>query len=137
MGGRDVNVTADTNVLVRVFVGDDPRQGDVAKRLLERADRIALSTVALCELVWVLTRSYGIAAVDVANVIHELIGKKNVAVDRPAAEAGLAMLEAGGDFADGVIAYEGRWLGGETFVSFDRDAVRLMKATGGSARLPG
>lgn len=29
----------------------------------------------------------------------------------PAAEAGLALLEAGGDFADGVIAYEGSWLG--------------------------
>ncbi len=33
-------------------------------------------------------------------------------------------VDAGGDFADGVIAYEGRWLGGETFVSFDRKAAR-------------
>jgi len=40
-------------------------------------------------------------------------------VNRPAAEAGLALLEAGGDFADGVIAHEGRWLGAEAFVSFD------------------
>jgi len=29
-------------------------------------------------------------------------------------EAGLAILEAGGDFADGIMAYEGNWLGGET-----------------------
>lgn len=45
------------------------------------------------------------------------------------------MLEAGGDFADGAIAYEGRWLGGETFVSFDRKAVSLLMAQGQSARL--
>jgi len=44
-------------------------------------------------------------------------------------------LDAGGDFADGAIAYEGRWLGGDIFVSFDRKAVRLMEAQGDSAQL--
>ena len=59
----------------------------------------------------------------------------NIVVNRPAAEAGLALLEAGGDFADGVIAYEGNWLGAETLVSFDKKAAKLMKARGESARL--
>ena len=59
----------------------------------------------------------------------------NVTVNRPAAEAGLALLDAGGDFADGVIAYEGSWLGADAFLSFDRKAVRLMEAQGWSARL--
>ena len=59
----------------------------------------------------------------------------NVVMNRPAAEAGLAMLDAGGDFADGVIAYEGSWLGGDTFTSFDRKAVKLIQAQGESARL--
>ena len=45
------------------------------------------------------------------------------------------MLDAGGDFADGVIAYEGQWLGAETFVSFDRKAVEMLKAQGVAARL--
>jgi predicted nucleic-acid-binding protein len=56
-------------------------------------------------------------------------------VNRPAVEAGLAILEAGGDFADGAIAYEGNWLGAETFVSFDKKAVKLMEVQGMSARL--
>lgn len=43
------------------------------------------------------------------------------------------MQYAGGDFADGAIAYEGRWLGAETFVSFDRKAVEMLKARGGSS----
>jgi predicted nucleic-acid-binding protein len=59
----------------------------------------------------------------------------NVVVNRPAAEAGLAQLEAGGDFADGAIAFEGSWLGAEMFVSFDKQAVKLLKAQGQSARL--
>jgi predicted nucleic-acid-binding protein len=50
-------------------------------------------------------------------------------------DAGLISLDAGGDFADGVIAYEGKWLGGETFVSFDKEAVKLVAAQGSSARL--
>ena len=51
--------------------------------------------------------------------------------DEPAGvEAGLAMLDAGGDFADGVIAYEGRWLGAETFVSFDKKAVEMLTSAG-------
>jgi len=45
------------------------------------------------------------------------------------------VLDAGGDFADGVIAYEGNWLGGEIFVSFDKKVVALLAAHGQSARL--
>ena len=48
-------------------------------------------------------------------------------------DAGLSVLEAGGDFADGVIAFDGRWFGAETFVSFDRKAVNLLSASGISA----
>lgn len=52
-----------------------------------------------------------------------------------AAEAGLAMLDAGGDFADGVIAYEGLWLGAEMFVSFDKKAVEMLREQGVEARV--
>ena len=69
-----------------------------------------------------------------ATKSRRLINATNVAVNRPAAEAGLALLEAGGDFADGVIAYEGNWLGAEAFVSFDRKAVELVEAQGHAAR---
>jgi len=50
-------------------------------------------------------------------------------------DAGLSMLKAGGDFADGLIAYEGNWLGGDTFVSFDKQAVSLLSPQGKQARL--
>jgi transposase len=36
-----------------------------------------------------------------------------------------------------VIAYDGNWLGGDTFVSFDKRAVSLIARQGESARLLG
>ena len=59
----------------------------------------------------------------------------NVVMNRPAIEAGLSVLDAGGDFADGVIAYEGDWLGAEEFVSFDAKAVAVLQSQGSRARL--
>jgi predicted nucleic-acid-binding protein len=129
-----MKITADTNVLVRAFLEDHPQQSKVAQAALSKAELIALTTATLCEFVWVL-RSYKIAPSDVATTIRALINGENVAVNRPAAEAGLALLDVGGDFADGVIAYEGRWLGADIFVSFDKKAIRLIESDGGSARL--
>jgi predicted nucleic-acid-binding protein len=84
---------------------------------------------------FVLLRVYGLQPSDAAAAIRALLAAANVEVNRPAVEAGLSVLEAGGDFVDGVIAYEGNWLGGETFVSFDKKAVALLTAQGQSARL--
>jgi predicted nucleic-acid-binding protein len=130
-----VKLTADTNVLVRAITGDDAVQSKLAQAELANADLVALALPALCELVWVLSRGYKIPAPDIAAAIRRLIDAATVAVNRPAVEAGLALLEAGGDFADGVIAYAGHWLGAETFVSFDTKAVELIAAQGQAACL--
>jgi predicted nucleic-acid-binding protein len=130
-----MKITADTNVLVRAVTEDDPRQSKTAQAALKNADVVALAIPALCELVWVLSQGYKIPASQITETVQRLINSANVVVNRPAAEAGLAMLDAGGDFADGVIAYEGNWLGADAFVSFDKKAVKLMEAQGISARL--
>lgn len=57
--------------------------------------------------------------------------------DRPAVEAGLALMRAGGDFGDGVIAYQGFAMGGAAFASFDREAVLLIRDHVGPAFIPG
>jgi predicted nucleic-acid-binding protein len=130
-----VKITADTNVLLRAVVGDDEAQQQVAIRTLESAELVAISAHCFCEFVWVLDRGYKIARSDIASVISHVLEMRNVVVNRPAVEAGLRVLEAGGDFADGVIAYDGNWLGGEIFVSFDKRAVSLMRQQGQRARL--
>jgi len=102
---------------------------------LEAADRVAICNQTLCEFAWVLARGYGASRDDIAAAIRGLLDMHNISVDRPAAEAGLAVLGAGGDFADGVIAHDGQWLGGDTFVSFGVQAVRLLERGGVPARL--
>jgi predicted nucleic-acid-binding protein len=129
-----VKVAVDTNVLVRAVVQDDPRQAMIASKTV-KAEVLAVATSCLCEFAWVLRRVYEFRPSEIAAAIRELLAAGNVEANRPAVEAGLAMLDAGGDFADGAIAYEGRWLGGETFVSFDAKAVQLLKAQGEAARL--
>ena len=130
-----MKITADTNVFLRLLMGDSELQGPAAIKAMEGASLVAISVHSLCELAWVLGGRYAMPRKDIAASIRGLVGSENVVVDRPAVDAGLAVLDAGGDFADGVIAFEGRWLGGETFVSFDKKAVKLLQAQGVAAEL--
>jgi len=130
-----VKITADTNILIRVLTRDNPRQSKAAEATLQDAELVALTLSSLCELVWVLSSAYKRPLAEIAEAIRGLINAANTVVNRPAVEAGLALMDAGGDFADGVIAYEGRWLGAETFISFDKQAARLLANQGQLVRL--
>lgn len=130
-----MNITVDTNILVRAVVCDDQKQARVASKLLKEADLIAVTLPCLCEFVWVLRRVYNFGQQDIAAALETLLNASNVTVNRSAVDAGLAVLNEGGDFADGLIAYEGNWLGGKTFVSFDRRAVSLIAKQGQQAKL--
>ena len=130
-----MKVSPDTNVLVRAVVRDDEKQGRQAAKLLKEAEIIAISLPCLCEFVWVLRRVYKFDQKDIATALTALINASNVVVNRPAVDAGLAIHNSGGDFADGLIAYEGSWLGGETFVSFDKKAVNLITQAGQQAKM--
>ena len=131
-----MTITPDTNMLVRLVMEDDREQLATAQAELAAASRVALSLAALCELSWVLSSYYRLTRTQLAEAIGALGEADNVVVDRGAVEVGLTMLARGGDFADGVIASQGAALGGETFVSFDRRAVRLLKDQGLAARAP-
>jgi predicted nucleic-acid-binding protein len=135
MGEGQMKVTADTNVLIRAAVQDDLHQARRAAKILAEADLVAVPVPVLCEFVWVLRRGYRKSATDVSDAIRRLMRSPNVVMNRTAVEAGLSALDAGADFADGVIAHEGEWLGAEEFVSFDSKAVSLLQAQGSRARL--
>lgn len=130
-----MNIIADTNVLLRALVGDHKEQSKLAVDTLTEATLVTVSPQALCELVWVLDRSYGVEKADIAQVVRNLLDTGNVVVDRGLVLHGLAFLEQGGDFADGVIDFSGRMMGGDAFVSFDRQAVRIVAEAGRAARL--
>jgi predicted nucleic-acid-binding protein len=130
-----MKITADTNVLVRAAVGDDKAQATKAAIILQEATLVAVTLPVLCEFAWVLSRGYKRSTQDIASAIRSLVNSKNIVTNKPAVEAGLSFFEAGGDFADGVIAYEGQWLGADELVSFDKKAVAILKSQGKAARL--
>src|SRR5258708_1385946 len=96
-----MKITADTNLLVRAITEDHEQQSGAAQPALRKAEMVAIPIAALCELVWVLSQGYKIPTSDIAEAVRRLINAANVAVNRPAAESGLALLDIGGDFADG------------------------------------
>ncbi|MDE2514383.1 MAG: type II toxin-antitoxin system VapC family toxin [Rhodospirillales bacterium] len=130
-----MKITADTNLLLRAALGDDAAQQRAALDVLRAAETVAIGAQSLAEFAWVLQRGYRLSRGETAAAIRKLFDLANVALDRPAVEAGLAMLEAGGDFADGIVAHQGQWLGGEVFASFDRKAVELLRRQGQPAML--
>jgi len=125
-----VNITADTNLLLRAIVADDPDAAAVARQRLKAARTVTIPGIVLCEFVWVAVRAYKSPRHAVAQAIRTLVSDPKVVCDRDAIEAGLAILDSGGDFADGVIAAEGRRLGGTVFATFDRKAASLIAAQG-------
>jgi predicted nucleic-acid-binding protein len=136
MGWRTVRITADANLLLRALADDEEVQSPIARKVLERAELVALTLPALCEFVWVMSRGYKEPRDRIAAALRTLIASDNTEADMAGVEAGLRFLDEGGDFADGVIAHEGRRLGGDMFVSFDRDAVRRLLEQGKAAQVP-
>lgn len=130
-----MKVSVDTNILIRAVVRDDPAQAALATKALKDATLIAVSIPCLCEFVWVLRKLYGYESDVIANAIRSLINAQNVVTHHPAVELGLSIMDAGGDFADGVMAFEGARLGGEIFLSFDKKAVTLLSKHGSLAKL--
>jgi predicted nucleic-acid-binding protein len=129
-------VTAfDTNVLVRVIVGDDPTQTKKAERAFvhhARSDGVFVSLVVLAEIGWVLAAAYGWEH----DAIHErlalLVRTRGVVVEElELVEAALTRFRSGkADLADYLIAGRAASEGAE-LVTFDKrlgreDGVRLL-----------
>ena len=129
-----MRITADTNILVRIVVRDDIAQAQAALSLLARAEAVFITLPCLCEFVWVLNGTYRLPSDKVAQSVRAILERANVYADAAVVTAGLQLMDAGGDFADGVIAAAGSAMGSEAFVSFDRQAVKRLTAAGIPAR---
>ncbi len=125
MSGR---VAVDTKVLIRFLVRDDEAQALEAAGLLGSAEAIVVSTIVFLDLVWHLRQNYRVRRADVATQIRALIASEKIECDRAAVQAGLAMMDKGGDFADGVIHYEAMRGKAATLATFDRRLAARLPA---------
>jgi predicted nucleic-acid-binding protein len=121
-----VRIAVDTNVLVRYLTWDDELQALEAANAIEAAEAIVVPTIVLCELAWVLKRAYRYAGPEIIEILRRLVAIRAVELERPAAEAGIAMLARGGDFADGVIRHQADGAKCDRLVTFDQDFARHL-----------
>jgi predicted nucleic-acid-binding protein len=121
-----VIIVVDTNVLVRYLTWDDTAQAEAAAASLESADTVAISTIVLCELAWVLRRAQRYKGEEIADAIRRITESRNGDMDRPSAEAGLRMLRRGGDFTDGIIQSDARRARCRHVVTFDKVFAGLL-----------
>ena len=124
----------DTNVLVRYVMQDDPRQSPRATRLIESlsADEPGfVPVVALVELVWVLSGSYGLDRRQVATVLDTLLRSKELVLDRAelVTQALNRYSAAGADFADALIERIAAAAGCSATMSFDAGALKVAAMT--------
>lgn len=126
-------IAVDTNVLVRFLVEDDARQTERARtlfrRTIESESRAFVSDVVLCELVWVLERSYRFRREEITRVLGRLLRASHLAFSSPEIPIqALESFEAGsGDFADYLIREHASSHGCQAVATFDGD---LLKESG-------
>lgn len=116
----------DTNVLVRYIVADDPKQLALAESIIgectENEEPVFLSVPVLCELVWVLDRSYQQSKAQMLDVLDTILRKSLFRIEHNelVRRSVHAWSRGKGDFADHLIGEIARHAGCRDTVTFDR-----------------
>jgi len=116
----------DTNLLVRYFTTDDPRQVTLVERFFtecaETPEPVFISIPVLCELTWVLSFSHRFAKVDVADALERLLNQPLFQVERePLVRRALKEYSNGrGGLADYLIGEIALEAGCRDTVTFDK-----------------
>jgi len=126
----------DTNLIVRLLVGDDPRQTAVAEQAFLEAvnnDGVYLPDVVLAEVAWVL-RGYALERSVRHGLLERLVRTRGVVVDDlDAVIEALHRFVQGGDLADHLILTRAAKAAALPVLSFDRSfathaGVQLLEA---------
>jgi predicted nucleic-acid-binding protein len=121
----------DTNILLRYFVGDDPRQSRTAAWVIERdlteQHPGYVSLVAMVETVWTLLSSYELSRDETASIIERMLQIETLTIQNEQAVfvALVAFQQGKGSFADTLIGALGIAAGCDFTVTFDKKAARL------------
>ena len=123
----------DTNVVVRLIVGDDPRQADAAQALVE-SEPCTIAPSVLMECEWVLRAAYRLDAPLILESMRDLLALRNIDASDPVlTQQALQGYEAGLDFADALHTAQRRE--GESFATFDKLLAKRAPQAGVKAVL--
>jgi predicted nucleic-acid-binding protein len=121
-------VSIDTNVLLRLFVEDDPAQREIVLRFGSRLNKDYKGTVTLVSLVefdWALRSQYRYSRAESLDAIKRLIRIRGIEVEcHDVVVKALTNVESRNtDFADALIAFRSKDLGCETVFTLDTSAA--------------
>lgn len=117
----------DTNILVRFLTGDDPEQVEIVKDLFARGEaehqRFNVSSIVLCELVWVLRSQYHLQREEICSMLDSLFEAGVLEIqEKDLARRALEQFKRGpADFADYLIGWQNRRAGCLETLTFDGD----------------
>jgi predicted nucleic-acid-binding protein len=124
----------DTNVLVRVLVGDDPTQAKKAERAFvhhaKAPEGVFISLVVLAEIAWVLSAAYAWDRATIHDRLSRLVRTRGVVFeDLELVEAALEGYRTGkADLPDYLIVGKARSVGAE-LLTFDKRLARESGVT--------
>lgn len=121
----------DTNILLRYLVKDDLVQWERATRFISTRCTIEnpgfIDRIALCEMVWVLTRGHGYGRTDIVRVVGRLLASPELLLeDEALVRDALQSYERSGiDLSDALMAKVNLAHGCEATATFDRKAAKM------------
>ena len=116
----------DTNVLLRYLIEDDQKQTEQAANLIlktvKEKEELYISDIVLCEMVWVLKRSYHKSRTEIIEILRTIFKSDSLVFDSyPRLNKTLDAFENGkGDFSDYLIREEVMEKGRNALATFDR-----------------
>jgi predicted nucleic-acid-binding protein len=116
----------DTNVLVRLAVGDDPYQTASAEKFIE--DGAWVSVLTLAEAMWVLVKVYKLSANDLITAVEMLLNHHDLVLQDADAAAGaleLFRVKPALGFSDCLIVELARKAGHLPLGTFDRNLAKV------------
>lgn len=126
-------IGVDTNVIVRLLVGDDDRQASAAARYLKANsssdDPALLSDIVLVETAWVLEDVYEYSRTQIVTAMEGLLSTAQLRAAN-AATVSIALQRfraSAADFADCLLGVGNTAAGCEYTATFDRKASRMAE----------
>lgn len=118
-------IAIDTNIVLRLILGDDLKQIAAIRRIMVH-ETVFISLTVLLEVGWVLASRYRLPRVDVATALSSILALEGVEASRPAiARWAIERYRCGADWADMVHLVSASKIGG--FATLDQ---RLAKSAG-------
>lgn len=121
-------IALDTSVIVRVLVYDDPKQAEVAARVMQ-AEHLWLCKTVVLETEWVLRYRYRLNRQAIELGFRKLLGFRRLEIeDRAAVGRALSWYVRGMDFADALHLASSR--AAIQLVTFDREMALSARELG-------